>query len=64
MSKAAIPLVKTGQVELDNALQAIKQNLDAVTGQARNSATLAPLPASASLADVIKRTNDLLSRMQ
>jgi hypothetical protein len=62
--KAAIPTVKTGRADLDQAMSAIKQNLDAMTGQARNVRKLAPLPATASLADVIAQVNAISERLQ
>jgi hypothetical protein len=64
MSKAAIPAVRTGQPDLDRALSAIKQNLDAITAQARNVERLAPLPADASLTQVIARLNEITARLQ
>jgi len=64
MSKPAIPAVRTGQAELDNALLAVKQTLDAMTGQARNTTALSPLPQTASLVDVIRQLNAILARMQ
>lgn len=64
MTKAAIPVVRTQQPELDRAMAAVKQNLDAITGQARNTPKLAPLPSTATLADVIERLNTLLDRLQ
>jgi hypothetical protein len=62
--KPGIPAVRTGQVDLDQALSAVKQTLDAMTGQARNAAPLAPLPASATLAQVVTRLNQLVDRLQ
>ena len=64
MSKAAIPAVRTGQVELDRALSAVKQSLDAITGQARNVQRMEPLPDSATLAQVVARVNQLVERLQ
>lgn len=64
MTKAAISTVRTGKPDLDQALAAIKQNMDAITGQARNSKRLAPLPDTASLADVISRLNEITERLQ
>lgn len=64
MKKAAIPAVRTGRADLDAALAAVKQNLDSITGQARNSDRLAPLPPTASLADVIQRLNLITERLQ
>lgn len=64
MTKAAIPSVLTGKGDLDRALSAMKQNLDAITGQARNAQKLTPLPADASLAQVIERINEITARLQ
>jgi hypothetical protein len=64
MTKAAIPVVRTQQPDLDRAMAAIKQNVDAITGQARNSSRLQPLPTTATLADVIARLNEIVARLQ
>lgn len=64
MKKAAIPTVRTGNPEVDRAFDAIKQNLDSITGQARNVQKVAPLPTSATLADIINRINLLTERLQ
>lgn len=64
MKKAAIPAVRTGNAELDRAMSAIKQNVDAITGQARNSERLEPLPSTATTAEVVARLNLLLERLQ
>ena len=64
MKKAAIPAVRTGNAELDRAMSAIKQNVDAITGQARNTQRLTPLPSNASLEQVVARINELTERLQ
>jgi hypothetical protein len=64
MKKAAIPTVRTGQPDVDRAFDAIKQNLDAITGHARNGQRVPPLPANATLAEVITRINMLTERLQ
>lgn len=64
MKKQAIPTVNTGQRDLDLALSAIKQNLDSITGQARNVRRLQPLPETATLADVIAQVNAITERLQ
>lgn len=64
MKKAAIPAVRTGNAELDRAMSAIKQNVDAITGQARNSERLEPLASTATTAEVVARLNLLLERLQ
>jgi hypothetical protein len=64
MKKSAIPVVNTGQFELDQFAAAVKQNLDSITGQARNVERLQPLPETATLAEVIKRLNAITARLQ
>jgi hypothetical protein len=62
--KPAIPTAKTGKPDVDMALSAVKQTLDEMTGQARNSAQLQPLPDTASTADIIRQLNAILARIQ
>ena len=62
--KSAIPAVRTGQPDMDRALAAIKQNLDAITGQSRNTERLEPLASTATTAEVVARLNQLLERLQ
>ncbi len=64
MSKPAIPSVRTGQGLLDQALSAVKATLDAITGQARNSERLQPLPSTATTAEIIDRINAITERLQ
>lgn len=64
MTKAAIPTVKTGKPDVDRALSSIKQNLDAITGQAKNVTRLEPLPTTATLAEVIAQLNAVVERLQ
>jgi hypothetical protein len=64
MTKAAIPAVKTGRPELDRALSSIKQNLDAITAQAKNVPRLTPLAPTATLAEVIAQLNAIVERLQ
>jgi len=64
MTKSAIPSVHTGKPDLDRALSAMKQNLDAITGQARNVQKLEPLPTDATLEQVIDRLNEIVARLQ
>jgi len=64
MSKPAIPAVRTGQIELDRALSAMKETLDAITGQARNVQRMEPLTDSATLSQVVARVNQLVERLQ
>ena len=64
MTKAAIPAVLTGKPDLDRALSSMKQNIDEITAQARNVNRLEPLPATATLADVIAQLNAVVARLQ
>lgn len=64
MKKAAIPTVRTGQPGVDRAFDAIKQNLDSITGQARNADRLQPLPANATMAQIVNRLNEIVARLQ
>jgi hypothetical protein len=64
MAKAAIPAVMTGKPDLDRALSSIKQNLDVITGQARSVSRIQPLPATATLAEVIAQLNAVVERLQ
>lgn len=65
MKRVAIPTVQAGSAEeLVRHAGAVKQNLDMVTGQHRNSTALKPLAATASLAEVIVQMNALLARIQ
>jgi hypothetical protein len=63
-TKRSIPDERTGNLVTDRALSAIKQNLDQITGQARNVERLQPLPATATLAELIARVNALTERLQ
>lgn len=64
MTKAAVPVLTSGQFDIDQFAAAVKQNMDAMTGQARNVQRFEPLPATASLADVIERLNAVVARLQ
>jgi hypothetical protein len=64
MKKSAIPVVNTGQFELDQFAAAVKQNIDSITAQARNVERLQPLPETATLAQVIERLNAITERLQ
>lgn len=63
--KAAIPAVyNSGNVDVDRAFEAIKQNIESMNGQQKNAVKLLPLASTATLADVIERCNALLERLQ
>lgn len=64
MSGSAIPVVRTGNALQDRAHSAVKTRLDIMGGQLKNFPPLADLPATASLAEVIERVNEITRRMQ
>jgi hypothetical protein len=64
MSKAAIPTVFTGNPALDRTLQAIKQNMDQISGQTKGQQTLAPLGSAATTAQIVERLNAITERIQ
>lgn len=64
MTKAAIPVVNSGIADVDRFAEAVKQNLDGITGQQKNSAKLKPLSATATSAEQIALLNALLERIQ
>lgn len=62
--KAAIPILNTGDPVVDRFAEAVKGNLDSITGQEKNATKLLPLAATATTADIINRLNALLARIQ
>lgn len=62
--KAPIPVLRSGNSEIDRFGEAVKQSLDSLTGQQKNAVKLLPLPATATNADIIARLNALLERIQ
>ena len=62
--KQAIPSVRTGKPDLDQALSVVKQSLDEITGQTRNATPLQPLATTATLPEVITHLNAILARIQ
>lgn len=61
---AAVPVLASGNEKLDAFAQAVKQNMDWLTGQQKNSPPLKPLAATATLAEVIEQVNQLQKRLQ
>lgn len=59
MTKRAIPQPKTG---IDPAVQAMKENLEVIMGH--RGGKLEPLPATASLADLINSVNSIIAKLQ
>jgi hypothetical protein len=64
MSKAAIPTVFTGNQALDRTLQAIKQNVDQISGQTKGVPSMAPLAPTATTAQIVERLNAITDRLQ
>lgn len=62
--KAAIPVVTTGNEELNRFFEAVKQNVDGITGQQKNSVKLSPLASTATMAEIIDQLNAILTRIQ
>lgn len=62
--KAALENVQSGDEQLQRFCRAVKQNMDQMTGQTRKSKRMQPLPANATLAQVIARLNEISERLQ
>ena len=62
--KSAIPSLNTGSADVDRFADAVKTNLDSITGQQKNAVKLLPLAATATTAEMITRLNALLDRIQ
>lgn len=61
MKKPSIPQVPRGNQPREGFDQAVKENLEIITG--RRGASTQPLATNASLADVIAKVNELVARM-
>jgi hypothetical protein len=61
--KAAVPTLRSGDRATDAFGQAVKQNLDWLTGQTRNQAPLKALASTATLAEVIEQVNNQRKRL-
>ncbi len=62
--RASVPVLVTQDRNLDAFAQAVKQNMDWLTGQQKNSPPLKQLQATATLAEVIEQVNQLQKRLQ
>lgn len=60
---AAVPTLSSGNQQIDAFAQAVKQNMDWLTGQQRNAPPLKPLASTATLAEVIEQVNQLQKRL-
>lgn len=63
MKKAAVPILLTPDPQLRAFAEAVKHNVDAITGQQQNAVKLTSLPATATLAQVIEQINLIKSRI-
>lgn len=63
MKKPAIPGTGSLPVELARVIEPLKQNVELMSGARPGVTPLTPLPANASLADVIEKVNQLISRI-
>ena len=62
MKKPAIPRVPRAEQPRAGFDHSIKETLEIITG--RRGGSIQPLPADASLADVVARVNELIARLQ
>jgi hypothetical protein len=62
MKKPAIPQVPRAEQPRAGFDQSIKETLEIITG--RRGGSVQPLPADASLADVVSKLNELIARLQ
>lgn len=62
--KVAIPTLNTGNGDTDRFAEAVKTNLDSMTGQQKNAVKLLPLASTATTEEIITRLNELLRRLQ
>lgn len=64
MIKPSIPGTGTLQREIAMFIEPIKANIELITGSRPGVESIAPLPATATLADVITQLNKILSRIE
>lgn len=64
MSKAAIPAVTVASPALRGTLEALRHNVNKVTGQGNNSVELNKLRSDASYQDVIDTLNAVIDRLE
>lgn len=61
MKKPAIPAIAPNDASHIAALSALKENVEVLTGL--RAGQIADLPTTATLADVIAKTNEIIDRM-
>lgn len=62
MKKQAIPDVPPGEEATRKLLQALKQNVEVISGRQRNAIT--KLATTATLADVVSKLNEVINQLQ
>lgn len=63
MTKPGIPSTNSLPIELSRVIEPIKQNVEIITGARPGLKDLSSLSSTATLADVITKVNQILSRI-
>jgi hypothetical protein len=64
MRKPAIPTTSMLPQDIARVVEPLKQNVELITGSRPGAVSIDPLPATATLADVITQVNLILSRIE
>jgi len=64
MKKPSIPATSSLPPELGRIIEPLKANIEMITGSRPGSVALSPLPAAATLPQVVTQLNLILSRIQ
>jgi len=64
MRKPSIPATGSLPLDIARVVEPLKANVELITGARPGAVSLAPLPTTATLADVINQVNLLLSRIE
>jgi hypothetical protein len=64
MKKPSIPATNSLPPELGRIIEPLKANVEIITGSRPGSVALSPLPAAATLPQVVTQLNLILSRIQ
>ena len=64
MKKPSIPPTSLLALEIARVVEPLKQNVELITGARPGAVSIDPLPATATLADVITQLNKILSRIE
>ena len=63
VKKPGIPSIYTQDLHLAAALTAMKENIEIITGARAKTTTITQLPATADLAAVISKINEVIARI-